>query len=946
MWTVGQADSGLSEASIWGKGRLSKAASEPMVGADVRSVYQSCVTLSVVAASVGFAGSAEAQPHPETIIQYFETSWVEVTARMPEIAAAGYTSIWLPPPTKGAEGVVDVGFSVFDRFDLGSVDQRGTIATRYGTHAELIAMVEEAHRFGLKVYFDTVMNHNANPSLIENQGVTLEPVPIDGFPGTRPLDYHVLPARDVGNGNWEVRWPALLGGGTRVLSPNFGANEQFVATVPMPMGTTVPGYTHLARAPWFTFNGPTIEEEQYLSLLGLIDFSIEQLVQGNGPAPNDGTNLVAELPLPVYIRHPNNPEFYPNQTPVPEDIREYMMRWIKWFGDTTDCDGLRLDAIKHAPTQFFNVDYPGDPIAFNQAFQDNLDERRQTMDANDDDGIDDALLFGESFTGDIGGLLAYRATGMYLLDFPLLFKLGEGGGVFSQGGSGDIGQLTFPQGGLDGFDAEFGGLGRTAGVTFVQSHDTEAPHTQPNAAYAYTLTRVGHSVVFYDGNNYTDRSFVKPGRVDALGELSSNTILDLLSIRRRFARGGMFNRYVDGDVYIYERVQRTQNGSGGATLLVAITDNTQNEARFGEFDPRPLVVTEFPPGTELVELTGHGQVSELTVIDPAAVPAMARDNAIAEYDRSSDYPLPSTYGLVYLQIPAGPDIGYVAYAPKTAAANVSLTVGGNTLAPYPVMTAGPRRTPNGAPVSAQTIDTGTLPRGASLTVTLASDELADAAYVEIDNGTIVVPNQTAASGTPDGLYDGFYPMNDQGNDAYELTLDLSMLQPGVHVVRVRVANAGTPSFYTDSVAYISVVDGAPIPDGGVTPDAGTVDTDGGVPDGGTTGPRDGGVSSNDPDPDRDGIPNGTDICPTIADPDQADFDGDGAGDACDLCPQTSQGTTVDADGCPMVDPALRATLDQVVELILSEKFDAAYDANLDGVIDGRDFVVLANGGTQ
>src|SRR5204863_4991136 len=112
--------------------------------------------------------SAHAQAHPEMIIQYFETSWAEITRRVPEIAAAGYTAIWLPPPTKGAEGTADVGFSVFDRFDLGDRDQRGTIATKYGTRDEVVHMVQEAHRFGLRVFFDTVMNHNANPAKIEN----------------------------------------------------------------------------------------------------------------------------------------------------------------------------------------------------------------------------------------------------------------------------------------------------------------------------------------------------------------------------------------------------------------------------------------------------------------------------------------------------------------------------------------------------------------------------------------------------------------------------------------------------------------------------------------------------------------------------------------------------------------------------------------------------------
>jgi hypothetical protein len=36
----------------------------------------------------------------EAMLQLFNVNWDELNAKMPEIAEAGYTSLWLPPPAK------------------------------------------------------------------------------------------------------------------------------------------------------------------------------------------------------------------------------------------------------------------------------------------------------------------------------------------------------------------------------------------------------------------------------------------------------------------------------------------------------------------------------------------------------------------------------------------------------------------------------------------------------------------------------------------------------------------------------------------------------------------------------------------------------------------------------------------------------------------------------
>src|SRR5437868_12506638 len=117
-------------------------------------------SLRIAALIVVAVAARPAPAHARVIVQYFETDWKEIASRMPELVIAGYDALWLPPPQKGTDGVRDVGFSVFDRFDLGDVDQRGTTRTRYGTKPELVAMCDQAHLLGERVMFDVVMNHN------------------------------------------------------------------------------------------------------------------------------------------------------------------------------------------------------------------------------------------------------------------------------------------------------------------------------------------------------------------------------------------------------------------------------------------------------------------------------------------------------------------------------------------------------------------------------------------------------------------------------------------------------------------------------------------------------------------------------------------------------------------------------------------------------------------
>jgi glycosidase len=136
----------------------------------------------------------------EQMLELFNCTWNQVIQKMPEIAEAGYDSLWLPPPTKGASGGFSVGYDVYDPFDLGNLNQAGTTATKYGTEADLLLMVQVAHRFGLRVYFDNIMNHRGSTV----PGFNAQ-TPTNFYPGLIPQDFHL----QTGPGGHYTNWPGV-----------------------------------------------------------------------------------------------------------------------------------------------------------------------------------------------------------------------------------------------------------------------------------------------------------------------------------------------------------------------------------------------------------------------------------------------------------------------------------------------------------------------------------------------------------------------------------------------------------------------------------------------------------------------------------------------------------------------------------------------------------------
>ena len=87
--------------------------------------------------------------------------WTYLKNKVPSLSSVGFTALWLPPANKGANiGGMSMGYDPYDYYDLGDIDQRGSIKTWFGSKDELVDLIRIAHENRLEVYADLVLNHN------------------------------------------------------------------------------------------------------------------------------------------------------------------------------------------------------------------------------------------------------------------------------------------------------------------------------------------------------------------------------------------------------------------------------------------------------------------------------------------------------------------------------------------------------------------------------------------------------------------------------------------------------------------------------------------------------------------------------------------------------------------------------------------------------------------
>lgn len=231
------------------------------------------------------------------MMQYFESYmkadesvWKSIKEDASHLKELGITGVWIPPCCK-ATGVNDMGYGVYDVYDLGEFDQKNTIRTKYGTKQELHEAIDALHENGIQVYADIVINHKAGADETEKFMVA-EMDPND----------RMTPISD----DYEIEgWTKFNFDGRNNKYSDFKWSHEH-------------------------FSGTDMNNANGKKAIYLI----------KGENKNWGKGVDDELGNYDYLMYANVDYDHPK-------VREETFKWIDWFVKETKVDGIRLDAIKH-----------------------------------------------------------------------------------------------------------------------------------------------------------------------------------------------------------------------------------------------------------------------------------------------------------------------------------------------------------------------------------------------------------------------------------------------------------------------------------------------------------------------------------------------------------------------------------------------------------------------
>ncbi len=238
----------------------------------------------------------------KTMMQYFEwylpkncNLWKKIINVSPNLKKLGITSVWLPPAYKGAGGINDTGYGVYDLYDLGEFNQKGTVRTKYGTKDEYVAAIRTLQLDGIQVFADIVLNHRMGAD--EQQNI---------------LAYKINPENRneiIGDLRNISAWTKYNFEGRNNKYSDFKLDWSHFTSI---------DYDDIAKETGiFRFYGKQFSNEVDKEL-GNYDYLMGCDVDFN--------NL---------------------------DTVDDLLSWGKWYLEQTNVDGFRLDAVKHIRSSFY-----------------------------------------------------------------------------------------------------------------------------------------------------------------------------------------------------------------------------------------------------------------------------------------------------------------------------------------------------------------------------------------------------------------------------------------------------------------------------------------------------------------------------------------------------------------------------------------------------------------
>lgn len=453
------------------------------------------------------------------IMQYFEwyletnqDLWNEISKNAENLAKIGITALWLPPAYKGIGGKDEVGYGVYDLYDLGEFDQKGTIKTKYGSKEEYINCILALKQAGIESYADIVLNHKMGADMLQT-----------------------IPAEKVdwGNHNEIVSGKEIVRVATKFTFP--GRKKKYSDF----------------EWNWTHFDGIDYDDKTK-------EHAIFKFINKEWANEVDEEFGNFDYLMGADIDFQN------------EEVRKELLNWGKWYIETTDVDGFRLDAVKH-----INADF----------YEQWLKELRKDL-------KEELFAVGEYWSGDVSKLHRYitETNGeTSLFDVPLHYNFYNA----SRDENYNLTQIL---------DKTLMKENPSKAVTFVDNHDTQPEQSLQSyverwlklPAYSIILLRdEGYPCVFY-GDFYG----IKHSNIEKIEGLK-----EMITIRKDKAYGKQ-NDYFDNPSCIgWTREGDEEHIKSGVAVLISNKYDSEKRMYIG----KNLVGEEF--------IDAIGNCEEKVIID-------------------------------------------------------------------------------------------------------------------------------------------------------------------------------------------------------------------------------------------------------------------------------------------------------------------------------------------